>query len=320
MSKILLVDDEAAIIRMLKFALMKEGYSIVTASNGREGVEVALNEKPNLIISDIMMPEMDGMDMCEKIREIQGLQDIPFIFLTAKGDMSTRIKGLQLGADDFIVKPIDFKLLIKKVQQILRYDVSSDISVSDPDIFKKVETPEILISGNFARKKPTEILQTIEGDHLTGILVVEENGVKVGEISFYKGKFITAEYKGQVAEEAFFSLLSPSDNDFKFITKPISHENKPRLAISTLIMEWTTSKVKDQEKKASLVLKRDTQFEVILVPEFFKLTANLDIQQVIKNFQKGSQVGFVLDNTDLPRDRILKILKYLISKGILKQK
>jgi len=315
MVKILIVDDEASIIRMLKFALKKEGYNVITASNGREGYESALEDTPSLIISDIMMPEMDGLEMCNLVRQQSELKNIPFIFLTAKGDMSTRIQGLQSGADDFVVKPIDFKNLTKKIKQMLNYEVASDVGLSEPELFQEVK-----LSGNFADKKPVSVLQNIESERLTGILDIDENGSNLGQVSFFKGSIIAANYGTSTGKDGVFKLLDEKSCDYRFVVKPIEMENQSAINVSTTIMEWTASQADDQEKKTKYVLKRKTQYEVILVPDFFDLTANKDIQTVIRNLQVGKSVGYVLDNSGLSVERILKIFRYLLSKEILKEK
>lgn len=316
MSKILIVDDEEAIVRMLKFALSKEGFSIVTAGNGREGLQAAQNERPGLIISDIMMPEMDGLEMCRQIREMPELSNVPFIFLTAKADMSTRIKGLQLGADDFIVKPIDFKKLMKQVRQMLSYDFASDTGLSEPELFQNVQ-----LSGNFSTRKVSEVFQTIDGEKLTGKLYIDSEGENVCTITFYKGKFVDLDFRGRSGREAMLDFMDVAEGDFRFMVAPIAidQSSEPE-KISTLIMDWTARRAKQQEKKTQVVLKRSTVFEVVLVPDFFKLTANDEIQNVIKHIQIGGNFGYVLDRSGLDQDRIIKIFKYLLSKGILKEK
>lgn len=118
-SKILLVDDEKDIVEFLEYNLNQEGFEVVSAYDGIEALQ-KLSEKPDLIILDIMMPKMDGYEVCKRIRENQSYTDIPVIFLTAKGAEADEIKGLELGASDFIKKPISPKKLIARVNSNLR--------------------------------------------------------------------------------------------------------------------------------------------------------------------------------------------------------
>lgn len=119
MKKILLVDDEKDIVEFLKYNLEQENYEVVVGYDGEEALE-KLNETPDLIILDIMMPKLDGFEACKKIREKKDFEHTPIIFLTAKAGEANEIKGLELGASDYIQKPISPKKLIARVKSNLR--------------------------------------------------------------------------------------------------------------------------------------------------------------------------------------------------------
>ena len=118
--KILLVDDEPDILEIVNYNLTSEGYQVFTAKNGVEGVAMAKKKEPHLIILDVMMPEMDGMEACERIRKISGLENTIITFLTARGEDYSQVAGLDAGADDYITKPIRPKVLVSKVKALLR--------------------------------------------------------------------------------------------------------------------------------------------------------------------------------------------------------
>lgn len=118
--KILLVDDEPDILEIIGYNLSQEGYQIVTAKNGREAIAKAKKELPQLIIMDVMMPEMDGMEACENIRKIPELSHTIITFLTARSEDYSQVAGFDAGADDYIAKPIKPKLLVSKVKALLR--------------------------------------------------------------------------------------------------------------------------------------------------------------------------------------------------------
>jgi len=118
--RILLVDDEADILEILKYNLTSEGYKVYTANNGAEGIEKAKKKKPHLIILDVMMPEMDGIEACEKIRKTEGLEDTIITFLTARGEDYSQLAGFDAGADDYITKPVKPKVIVSKVKALLR--------------------------------------------------------------------------------------------------------------------------------------------------------------------------------------------------------
>ncbi len=118
--KILLVDDEQDILEIVGYNLAQEGYQIVTAVNGKEAVQKAKKELPHLIIMDVMMPEMDGMEACEHIRKIPELSNVIVTFLTARSEDYSQVAGFEAGADDYIAKPIKPKVLVSKVKALLR--------------------------------------------------------------------------------------------------------------------------------------------------------------------------------------------------------
>jgi two-component system alkaline phosphatase synthesis response regulator PhoP len=118
--KILLVDDEQDILEIVGYNLSQEGYQIVTATNGKEAIAKAKKELPQLIIMDVMMPEMDGMEACENIRKLPELSNVIITFLTARSEDYSQVAGFDAGADDYITKPIKPKLLVSKVKALLR--------------------------------------------------------------------------------------------------------------------------------------------------------------------------------------------------------
>jgi two-component system alkaline phosphatase synthesis response regulator PhoP len=118
--KILLVDDEPDIIEFLAYNLSKEGYEVATATSGKEALEIAKKIKPELIILDVMMPEMDGIETCHEIRKIDSIKNTLIAFLSARGEDYSQVAGFDAGADDYITKPIKPRLLVSKVRAILR--------------------------------------------------------------------------------------------------------------------------------------------------------------------------------------------------------
>ncbi len=118
--RILLVDDEPDILEILSYNLTAEGYQVYTAKNGLEAVEKAIKKSPQLIVLDVMMPEMDGIEACEILRDTKGLENTIIAFLTARGEDYSQMAGFDAGADDYITKPIKPKVFVSKVKSLLR--------------------------------------------------------------------------------------------------------------------------------------------------------------------------------------------------------
>ena len=151
--KILLVDDEPDILEILSYNLIAEGYKVLTASNGLEAVKSAKKNQPHLILMDVMMPEMDGIEACEQIRILPELKDTVITFLTARGEDYSQLAGFEAGADDYITKPIKPKVLVSKIKALLRrlneatpIENSELITVGDLTIDR--EAYKIIYKGN----------------------------------------------------------------------------------------------------------------------------------------------------------------------------
>lgn len=134
--KILVVDDESDILELLKYNLTKEGYEVKTALDGIKGVEIAKSFKPDLIILDIMMPKQDGVETCRQIREIPELINTFIIFLTARSEEYSEVAAFDMGADDYITKPIKPRALVSRINAMFRRESkknkeTSEISIRD---------------------------------------------------------------------------------------------------------------------------------------------------------------------------------------------
>ena len=162
---ILLVEDEGDILEILKYNLSKEGYHVLTASNGVEGLEMAKKHLPNLIILDVMMPQMDGIETCQEIRKIKQLDQTIITFLTARSEDYSQLAGFESGADDYITKPIKPKVLVSKVKSLLRrsgksYALEDSGSITVGDLIINKEEYKVLKNGKefFLPKKEFELL------------------------------------------------------------------------------------------------------------------------------------------------------------------
>lgn len=130
MAKILVVDDEASIVTMLAYNLKKEGYDVVTAEDGEVALEKFESEKPDLLLLDIMMPKIDGYEVCRKIRE---KSNVPIIMLTARADEVDKVVGLEMGADDYVTKPFGNRELIARVKANLRRSDIAPVTNNEKD-------------------------------------------------------------------------------------------------------------------------------------------------------------------------------------------
>ena len=133
--RILVVDDDAPSVKMISFLLREEGYDVISTDNGPAAIELVDRESPDLVILDVMMPNLDGFEVCRRIRQ---KMDVPIIFLSAKGETADKVTGLQLGADDYLAKPFEPAELLARVKAVMRRteafamdDAQSRLTVGD---------------------------------------------------------------------------------------------------------------------------------------------------------------------------------------------
>jgi len=136
--KILIIEDEKDIVKMLDYNLRKEGFRVFSANNGEDGLDMACKENPDLILLDLMLPEMDGLEVCKAVKNDTKTAHIPIIILTAKAQEADKIVGLELGADDYVTKPFSPRELIARIKAVLRR------------LKEKNKLPEILKIGDIA--------------------------------------------------------------------------------------------------------------------------------------------------------------------------
>ena len=152
---ILVVEDEENLLAAIKYNLDNDGYLSITANNGTEAIGLVSSEDPDLVILDVMLPELDGLEVCRIIRKDN---DVPIIFLTAKDQEMDRVVGLELGADDYVVKPFSMRELLARVKAMLRRQRVKDS-------FTKVHLEEVLVSGSLSLNTASRIL-TRDGEIL----------------------------------------------------------------------------------------------------------------------------------------------------------
>ena len=157
-TKILIADDDENISELVRLYVTKEGFTAITANNGVKALELFRSESPSIIILDIMMPEMDGWQVC---REIRKTSNVPIIMLTAKGETFDKVLGLELGADDYMVKPFETKELVARIKAVLRRTDAKEQKADKEIVFPKLEINlsnyELKIDGKITEIPPKEL-------------------------------------------------------------------------------------------------------------------------------------------------------------------
>lgn len=190
--RILVVDDEEHIVELIKFNLEKNGYKVLVAYDGEEALKKAEKEIPNLIVLDLMLPVIDGIDVCKKLKMSEKTLDIPIIMLTAKGEETDKILGLEMGADDYITKPFSVRELVARIKAVLRR--SKDSSNKKQEVIK-IDDIEINIEKHEVIRDDEKLELTLKEFELLRIL--SENRGKVLSRNFLLDEVWGYDYYGE---------------------------------------------------------------------------------------------------------------------------
>lgn len=235
--KILIVDDNPSVLKLLNISLSKAGYNIVEADNGETAFEVANREHPDLIISDIMMPQMDGIELCWMIRENSEVPLVPFIFLTSFDDSEMEIRGFRAGADEYLSKPIDRKELLERVEELLKRTGKLK-SIEDTTETKKA------FSGDLNDLSIVELVQMLNLNKKTGILRID--GEITGEIYLKDGQLYGAKTEENEGEEAIYKLVTLNKGSFNF---ELSDKSMPQnISNSTMNVIMEACRIMDENR------------------------------------------------------------------------
>jgi len=202
--RILFVDSDPGMRKMISKVLSEEGYDIVTSSHAREAQEQLGESHFDLVITDVLLPDIDGFRFYQIVKHHPRTSAIPFVFLTAKADEEDRLKGLKMGADDYLTKPIRPRELVAKIETILKR--AEQI---------KVDIEGATLAGSLEEQGVAELVQFVDMSNQTGLLLIETRRGK-GRIWFEKGKLHSAEFGGLSGEEAVWSLLGEKEGGFRF--------------------------------------------------------------------------------------------------------
>lgn len=307
-SRILIVEDEPGMIELLTVALEDEGYEISIASNGEQGLKKVDDEEPDLIISDVMMPDMNGYDFCQQLRANPKTTATPFIFLTAKKDVSDRVRGLSLGADDYISKPFHVVEVVARIKTLLQRAKRTRPAPPPPSM---PET-EAAFAGDLEKMSIGEVVQTIALTRKNGCLVVHNNGRR-GEVYFHEGIVTYADVDRKKGEEGVYRLLSWQHGQFKFDSGSVAKTQNVQKSAESLLMEGMR-RLDEYNRLLGHFPSTDTKLEALSLTDGDLSSEEL---QVLSYVNQYSTVMEVIDHSKFGDLKTLQILVKLHSENII---
>ena len=307
--RILIADDDEKVLALLKSSLQKAGYETSQALNGVKALALARKENPDLILADVAMPEMDGFELCKHIRDDPATEHIPFIFLTAKGELHDKVKGLNLGADDYISKPFHITEVTARIKTILQRMALLAQQAS--------ETAESELQGNLGQMQMAEVLQTLTMSQKSGGLKLVNSAQKVGKIFFKNGDIVQASLDPYKGEEAVYRILTWEEGFFKFDSEDRSSAPSIEKSMNSLLMEGFDQREEYQKYKKNMpsfshrlrVINESVRRD--LKPVSKKVFDLIDGQRTIQQLVDSSPLNYLLT---------VKLIYTLLKKKIVEAK
>jgi CheY-like chemotaxis protein len=246
-TKILIVDDDPWILRMVSTVLAKRGYLPIVASDGQEGLGKAIDERPDLVITDVMMPKLDGWSLVRHLRARPEFALVPVIFLTALSGDDDRIQGFRLGADDYLPKPFRFEELDLRVGNALRKRIEVQAAARQIKEARAIPAAQASapaggensgIHGSLRQLGLPALLVMLEMEKKSGILVLR-SGDQTARLFVQAGRIVAArnEAKGLSGAEVVYGLLAWRDGQFDFRAMDVDMKDEIAASITHLLME-----------------------------------------------------------------------------------
>lgn len=238
--RILVVDDEPSLRRLIERYLSMQGYEVVVASDGNEALERIAEQIPDLVITDVMMPHMDGWDLVQRLRSSVDLLFVPIIYVTALGGGKDRIQGFRLGADDYVTKPFELEELSLRVRRVLsrRDAIERELRQS----YRILDVPDDrAVSGTLGQIGLASVLSLLEMERKSGLLLVHRHA-PTGCVRIYlkNGRVVAARIDGASDprnEEAVFHALTWRTGRFEFAPLDLEIDEEVRMSTTGLLME-----------------------------------------------------------------------------------
>lgn len=304
---ILAVDDSPVITEMIRDAFSAEGYKVMVAQDGAQALRMALENNPDLIIADISMPGMDGWELCSQIRLNPFTSFIPFIFLTARTEAPDRIRGLQMGADDYLTKPFEMDELIARVHLIFQRMRKTQESM--------LVRGQRTLSGSTKEMALPDLLQLFGLNQKTGLLRISKLGLPTGRIAFENGKVIKAELGPARGEKALYRLLRWEDAHFD-VEPLLNDERDPGLPVSVeeTLLEGIRQmdEIAQMEKDLGLANKR---LRVAAPPPESGLSPRE--AELLRAASGASSLPELLDALPWTDFEIYRMISYFMRKGVI---
>jgi DNA-binding response OmpR family regulator len=305
---LLLVDGDVKSLRVLEVSLKKAGFNVTTAVNGLDALEKVETSHPDLIISDIRMPDLDGFGLCQRLKQRPEWGEIPFIFLTGSKSVEDKIRGLELGVEEYLTKPIYIKEIITRVKILLQKKQRASLE-------EKRET-RTKFAGTLSDMAVVDLIQTIEISRKSGVIHFT-GGERRAAIYFRNGKVIDAELGRLQGEDAVYRLLIWADGEFEVEFKNIRRRDVVELSSQGLLMEGMR-----RLDEWGRLLEQLPALETIFEVDYRELAERLaelpdEVNGILRLFDGRRSLMQVVDDGELADLEALSVISRLYFEGLI---
>lgn len=305
---LLLVDGDAKSLRVMEVSLKKAGFQVTTAIHGKDALEKVQISPPDLVLSDTRMPEMDGFELCRVLKSDERFRHIPFVFLTNQKSVEFKVKGLELGGDDYLTKPIYIKEIVTRVKMILQK--------VEKERIEKRET-KAGFAGSLSDMGVVDLVQTFEIGRKTGTIKLE--GERTGLIYFREGKVIDAELGRLKGENAFYRMLNTFEGKFEVGFLPVDRPERIEMSTQGLLMEGMR-RLDEWGRMLEQLPPLETQFEL----DYAQLSDRLseipdEVNGLLRLFDGRRPLAKVVDDSDFEDLAALGIISKLYFEGLIRE-
>ncbi len=308
---LLLVDADPKSLRVMEVSLKKAGFTVTSAVNGRDALEKCAISAPDLILSDTKMPEMDGFDLCRRLKLDERFKGTPFIFLTGQKSVEYKVKGLELGVDDYLTKPIYIKEIVTRVNVLLKKKEKERSEKRDL---------KASFAGNLSDMSVVDLVQTLEMGKKSGALHIKNKKGHEAVVYFKDGRIVDCALGEKLGgETAFYRLLNWQDGEFAIEFKPIEREERIKTSTQGLLMEGMR-----RIDEWGRIVEQLPALDRVFVIDYALLADRLaeipdDVNVLLRLFDGRRTLDQVVEEADYDDLAAAGVLSKLFFEGIIKE-
>ena len=293
----------------MEVSLKKAGFSVTTAIHGKDALEKVQISPPDLVLADTKMPEMDGFELCKTLKSDERFKHIPYVFLTNQKAVEAKVKGLELGGDDYLTKPIYIKEIVTRVTMILQK--------ADKEKIERRETTKGGFAGNLADMGVVDLVQTFEIGRKTGNISIK--GERVATIYFKEGRVIDAEMGRLKGENAFYRLLNATEGEFEVQFTALDRPERIEVSTQGLLMEGMR-RLDEWGRMLEQLPPLETVFEI----DYHQLADRLseipdEVNGLLRLFDGKRTLSRVVEDSDFDDLAALGIISKLYFEGLIRE-